>query len=265
MPDLVRLARATVLLAALLLPVPRALAEQAPLSADRPGVGTSADTVPRGALQLETGLDYARERRAGEPTQRRAALVTTVRFGLLDGVELRLDGEPIVALRGEADVTDVGDVLLGAKLRVREGGEGWLHPTLALFPAVKLPTAPDPIGSERADMLLLGLASFELGRLTLDLNAGLAAVAQRDPSGYLVQALVVGSLGVEVVNGGMAFAELFYTSPSERDGRDLAGAGAGVSYAVTPNLAVDGAVIVSLAGRGPDYRLRTGITVRFWP
>jgi hypothetical protein len=175
-----RVAPSLLLIVVVLVAAPTAWGQEDEVNPDRPGVGTSAITLPRGALQLETGLDYARERRAGEPTQRRTSLATTVRFGLLDGVELRLDGEPIVGLRGAGDATDVGDFVLGAKLRLLEGGEGPLRPTLSLLPAVKLPTAPDPIGTERADFLLLGLASFTFGRVGADLNAGLAAIGQRD-------------------------------------------------------------------------------------
>jgi hypothetical protein len=240
-------------------------AQEDDVSPDRPGAGTSAITVPRGALQIETGVDHASERRAGEPTQRRTSLATTVRYGLFEGVELRLDGEPFVALRGGEHATNIGDVFLGAKLRVLEGGEGLLRPTLSLLPVVKLPTAPAPIGTERADFQLLGLATFTAGRVGFDLNAGLAALGQRDPSGYLLQAFVAGTLGVDVTDTVNVFAEIFYTSPAERDGDDLVGASAGISYKLTRNLALDAAVITTLAGRGPDYRVQAGMTIRLWP
>jgi hypothetical protein len=240
-------------------------AQEDDLNSDRPGVGTSAITVPRGTLQLETGIDYARERRAGEPTERRTSLATLVRFGLLDGVELRLEGEPVVALRGVDDVTDVGDFVLAAKLRLLEGTEGVSRPTLAVLPAVKLPTASDRIGSERVDALLLGLASWSFGRIGADLNAGVAAIAQRAPSGYLVQGIVTGGLSADVTDKLKLLGEVFYNSPSERDGDDLVGAVAGVAYLLTRRLAIDAAVITLLAGRGPDYRLQAGLTVRFGP
>ena len=46
--------------------------------------------------------------------------------------------------------------------------------------------------------MLLGLASFNFGRVSADLNAGIAAIGQRHPSGYLLQALVVGTLSADV-------------------------------------------------------------------
>ena len=230
---------------------------------DRPGVGTSPQLVPRGALQLETGVDHGWERRAGESTGRRTSLVTTLRYGLLDAVELRLDMEPIVALRGPEDATDVGDVILSAKLRLREGAEGAPWPALALLPAIKLPTAPEPIGSERVDVALVALGGWQFGPLGLGFNAGVATIGQE--KGYLVQGLLVGAATFEVIDNLTLLVELFYRTPEERNGDDFLAAVAGASYKITKDVAVDAAVIASLAGRGQDYRVQTGITVRFWP
>jgi hypothetical protein len=252
------------LLLALIVVAPPARGEdREPVNPDRPGIGTGADTVPRATMQVEIGFDHARERRAGEPTQRRTSLATTLRFGLLDGVELRVDAEPVVALRGAEEGTDVGDFTLGAKVRLLEGARETARPTVSVLPSIKLPTAPDPIGTERPDYSVLGLASFNAGSVGMDLNAGVAAIAQRRPSGYLLQALVVGTFNWSATDAWAPFGEVFYNSPSERGGRDLVGVGAGVVYTLTRDVALDAAIITSLAGRGPDYRLQAGLTFRF--
>jgi hypothetical protein len=111
----------------------------------------------------------------------------------------------------------------------------------------------------------LGLASWSLGKIGVDLNAGVAAIAQRDPSGYLVQGIITGTLSADLTDKLKLLGEVFYNSPAEREGRDLVGAVAGVAYAITRAFAIDAAVITSLAGRGPDYRIQTGITARFGP
>lgn len=253
-----------VLLVLLIAVVPVGAQENNTVDPDRPGVSTSAETLPRGVLQLETGVDYSRERRAGEPTERRTSLTAAVRYGLADGVELRLEGEPFVALRGAEDANDVGDISVGVKWRLLEGVEGE-RPAVAVLPIVKLPTAPEPIGTERPDFALLGLASFNLGRVSLEFNAGVAAIAQRDPDGYLVQALLVGAAAVDVTKRFKVLGEVFYNSRSERDGDDLVGALAGAVDTVARNLAIDVAATTTLAGRGPDYGLQAGITIRFGP
>jgi hypothetical protein len=235
------------------------------LNSDRPGVGTNAFTVPRGALQLEAGLDYARERRAGEPTQRRSSIAGLLRYGLLDGVELRVEGEPVVRLRGAEDATDAGDFVLSAKLRLVDGGEGLDKPTIAILPAIKVPTAPEPVGTEKVDALVLGLVSFGLGRVGVDFNAGLAAIGQEGGSSYVVQGLIIGSVTGDVTDRFKLLGELLYASPSERGGDHSVVAVAGAVYALTRRLSIDTAFITSLAGRGPDYRLQAGFTARFGP
>ena len=222
---------------------------------DRPGIGTGAETVARGALQMETGLDYTRERRT--------SWATTLRFGAADGVELRLDWEPVVSLRGAEHATDIGDLALGTKLRLLQGGDGDVNPTISLLPTVKLPTAPAPVGTERTDVSLLALVSFRAGPVDVDFNAGVAAIGQ--PRGYLLQALTVGTVNWPVTDALAPFAEVFYNSPAERGGDDLVGASVGVVVGITRDIALDAAAITTLAGRGPNYRFQAGVTVRFWP
>ena len=54
-----------------------------------------------------------------------------------------------MTLQNGEHVTDVGDFSLGVKWRLLAGVDSTPIPTLSLFPSVKLPTAPDPIGNER--------------------------------------------------------------------------------------------------------------------
>jgi hypothetical protein len=258
--------RALVLLAVLALGARPALAqERPPINPDRPGVGTSAEPVPRGAVQIEAGLDYARERTAGEPTEHRGAVALTIRYGLLDSLELRLDSEPVVTLQNGEDVTDVGDFQLGLKWRVLDGVDNTLIPTLSLFPSVKLPTAPAPIGNERVDAAVIGLASWQAGPITVDLNVGMSAVAQHRPSGYLLAAILVAAIGAEVTERVTVGGSISYASRTEREGHDGVAATVGISWRLTRDLAIDGAAITTVSGRGPDVRLQTGMSMRFWP
>ena len=230
---------------------------------DRPDVSISAKTVGPGRVQMETGALAERTRLAGEPTERRLSWELLVRVGLARSFELRIEGEPIVRLRGAEEATDVGDLRLGAKWRFLDGSEGgW--PSLALLPFVKLPTAPTPIGSGKADFGLLLAASFELpANFSLDADAGIAAIGQTQPSGQLLQALVSASLSRKLGGGLGAFAEVFYASREERNDRDQVGVDAGLVWTVTRDLAVDVAVGTSLYGRAPDVFVRAGGSVRF--
>lgn len=233
---------------------------------DRPDLTNSAKTVPPGAIQLETGVEYARTRAGGAEAERRLAARAALRVGLTRHLEVSLEGEPLVRLRGDDADTGHGDLTLTGKYRFldRVEGDPW-RPALALQPLFKVPLAEAPIGSERPDFGLKLLASFDLPwELALDVNAVLIAVGVTGPNDYLVQGLVSASLQRDLIPERLqAFVEVLYASREERGGRDRVSADVGIVYWLTRTVALDAAVETSLAGAGPDYVLRAGLSVRF--
>ena len=240
----------------------RALAEgQTPVDPDRPSVSTSARTVPPGAIQIEIGGLYTHERSAGAPAQREAALEATVRVGIVSTLEVRIDGAPIVWQRSDDDHNGLGDLTLGAKWRLVEA-DGAM-PAVALFPFVKLPTARIPIGTERVDGGVHALLSFALpASWSLDANAGLAAIGQAS-GGPIVQGTASAALGHPLSERLSGFVELAFASHAERGERDSLGLDIGVSLSLTPRLVLDAAVFTTVAGKGPDYAFRVGLSTRF--
>jgi hypothetical protein len=207
---------------------------------------------------------FERTRLGGEPTERRFSFESMLRVGIGERLEIRVDGEPIVRLRGADDATGVGDFRLSAKWRFLDAAEGAAWPSLALLPFVKLPTAPAAVGSEMADYGMLLAASVELpADFGLDANAGVAAVGQTRPSGYLVQALISASLSRKLAAALTGFTEIFYASREEWAGRDQLGIDAGIVWTLLPYVALDAAVGTSLYGRVPDVFVRAGGSVRF--
>src|SRR5215467_5329353 len=77
---------------------------------DRPEVTESARLLPRGAAQLETGFLYSSQRAAGLPTEKVFGIEGVLRIGVARAVELNLEGEPLVRVRGPQDDTGFGDV-----------------------------------------------------------------------------------------------------------------------------------------------------------
>jgi hypothetical protein len=240
-----------------------ASAGEARVEPDRPSVSTSARTVPPGAVQVEAGVAYERTRLAASAPERRFAVQGTVRVGLLERLEARVDAEPLVDLHGAAVDTGAGDVALGLKYLVLDAPEGSARPALGVLPFAKIPTADEPRGSGRADVGLLGLATFDLpAGLGLDVNAGVVVVGQARPRGHLGQAVASAALSREVAERLAAFVELFYASRGERGGRDTGGVDAGLAWWPTPRLALDAAVGLGLLGPSPDYVVRAGLSVR---
>src|SRR6185437_1163195 len=69
--------------------------EPEPIAPDRAGASLSTSTVGRGAVQLETGLAYERERIAASPSDRRFTVEAGLRVGATERLELRAEGEPL--------------------------------------------------------------------------------------------------------------------------------------------------------------------------
>jgi hypothetical protein len=225
---------------------------------DRPDVSNSTHTVPIRALQVELGLEYARPH--NDATERRLALQTTLRTGLTDRLEVRLDSEPLVRLKEDSDDVGLGDIAVGMKARLFEatGGPAW--PSLGVQPFVKIPTARTPIGSGRLDGGLLILADQDLPwELQMTVNVGLVAVGQRH--GILLQGLASASLSREFWGRLSPFREGFFASRDEREGHDTVGLDAGLVYLITRRVAIDVAAETTLNRRRPDYALRTGVSL----
>jgi hypothetical protein len=236
--------------------------EVPPIQPDRAGAAGSAGTNRPGEVQVELGVQYRSERSAGTPTERRSSVEAALTVGLTDRLEVGLEGEPVVRLRGPQHETDLGDVSVNVKYRFFDPPESSWLPTLAVQPFVKLPVGQPPIGSGETDFGALTLASFELPwDLGLDVNAGLAVVGQ--PNGWLLQALLALGVSRPIGRHLALFTDLFYASREERAGRDGLGIDVGVIWWPARDVALDASVVTSLAGAGPDWAVRAGVSVRF--
>jgi len=240
-----------------------AAAQSERIQTDRPSVSTSAGTVPVGSLQMEGGGGYSYTSIGGSPAQRQFTLDLTWRAGLTERFEVRLEGQPLVVTTNQHDDTGIGNLTVDAKYRFIDGRENSWWPALGVMPFVTFPVAHAPHGTNAPDFGLIGLVSFDLPlRLSLDANLGVGGVAQR-PRGYLVQGAASAALGLDIGERWSTFAEIFYTSAAQRGARDSVGFDAGVQFFVTQRIALDASGQTSLAGPGPDYLFRAGLSIRF--
>jgi len=224
------------------------------LQTDRPDVTEGATTMPAGRLQLETGL--ARETDDGDADQTFGQAL--VRYGLLDGVELRVELGSWQRLAGGADGWDGGS--LGLKARLFDGGEGMPQTSVVL-------TAGTPFGNDEVaadawqpDVKLA--ADWALpGGFGLGANVGWGRpVEDGRRFDQATWSVAVGPPGGERLG---TFVEYFGTSREGAGGDATHYLDAGVTWAVGPDLQLDvygGAGLVSAA---TDWFVGAGAAVRF--
>lgn len=238
-----------------------AVAAAQDINPDRPDLTTGAEIVPARSLQIESGIEYGQQRVGGHSTVRELQVQTSLRLGLTPALEISVDGVPFVWERTGGDHQGSGDYTLGFKYRfLAPDGAG---PALGVKPYVKLPVAREPIGSERPDFGALLLMSIGLPwSLSLDANAGVAAIGVRGPDGFIPQGIAAASLSWSVTERLSTITELYYTTKNERDGRYGLLTTAALMYRVTPNLALDTGMRTTLAGQGPTWSAFVGLSVR---
>ena len=250
--------------AALTLGASVAGAEDDLIPTDRPSISTSTVTVPPGALQIESGVEYSRSRVSHGQTEQQLLTDILLRTGITSRIEARLDINPVVWLKDGDSNVGFGDLTLAVKYRFFDSPEGSWWPSLGVLPFVTLPTARSPIGSERVDIGCTGLATFDLPwQLSLDVNVGLAGIGQSEGAYFLLQETASAALTRQITDRLAMYGELFYSSPSEPHTRDVVGFDTGVQFLVLPRVVLDMAVQVARGTPGPDFAVRAGLSVRF--
>lgn len=155
---------------------------------ERPSVATHAGTVAPGYAELETGVE--RDRLSDGA---RAFLVPSVlKIGLTPRAQLSLF---VPAGSSTGVPLGIGDVAAGVKWRIVDG-DGPLE-RLAVLPTVKFATGGDR-GTRTTDAGLLLIDSRTIGRVSLDLNAGVTRRSGDGTSAARTATLWTASLGTPV-------------------------------------------------------------------
>lgn len=139
---------------------------------NRPSASTTAETVQRGAFEIEYGTDLA----SGHQD-----INTLTKFGLTRYLEVRFANNPF---QRDAGIRGFGDSGAGFKYRVFTEHEGGNLPSLSVLYMYSSPTATHGLGAGLAAHTLQGLVSDNFGKHHFDLNEGVQFLGRRGTTGY---------------------------------------------------------------------------------
>ena len=108
-------------------------AQEVEFTADRPGASTGPSTVAKGVIQWEQGVQYDGDGGKGALT----FSSTLFRYGLFDGVELRLSGDGFIYDNANRWKTAFSGVTIGTKIRCYE--EQGAVPSIAVLANFSIP------------------------------------------------------------------------------------------------------------------------------
>lgn len=245
-----------------------AAADNPPICADRPGKANPTCTVPKGMVQIETGLaDWTGDNSDGVRTDAVTLGATAFKYGLSDRWHIEVDIAPYNHLSVRGDGADernssFGDVVLRSKYRLTSGD----GVQLAVSPFVKIPTAKAPIGNR---MVEAGVAlpidySIPKSPLSITLGPEIDWLADDDGHGHHAAMVQVVGLGWAVTERLNLSGELWgqWNWNPAGTGKQATADGA-IAYLVNNNLQIDGGANFGLNQQTPDVELYAGVSTRF--
>jgi hypothetical protein len=240
-------------------------AEDPEFSTDRPDNTEAPQVVPRGLIQLETGLLFRQDKEGGLREYEFLYPRFLFRLGILRNVELRLVGDHRREQaqpedRQQRPITTQGfnAFAVGAKVRVLKG-EG-VVPDIALLGHLTLPFGANPwVPAKVSPLLRLALGHQVTESLQVQYNLGW----ERDWEDGEFDEVVVYTFSVaqELNDQLTIFGELFGDrARGEGFNHNLDG---GLLLKLRPNLQLDLWGGIGLSQNAPDFFVGTGLAIRF--
>lgn len=234
---------------------------------DRPGFAAGSGVVGTHRLQLETSLQWDRQR-GDDDHERQLSTPTLLRFGLSPSFELRLetDGRDIVHDVDQASgerTTTVGyaDTALGFKWRFAE--QQGLRPSLALLGEVELPSGSRELRGRGARPAVYLPAGWDLDKgLSLQFMPGVATENDERGARYRYGFLAL-TLGKELSEKWQGFVELATPQiASGEHGGTQAAVDGGFMFRLSKDCQFDASLVRGLNRRTPDLSFAFGVSIR---
>jgi hypothetical protein len=232
-----------------------------PIGTDRPDFTEATATVDRGAIQVESGLTFAR---TGEEKERTIGEVL-VRVGTSDRTELRVGlNSYLISSAAGARASGLEDAAIGGKVRLLRGGTaGSLQPAISLVAFTSLPTGSSTFGDSKLQPAAKLAASWDLTpRVAWSSNLNYALVRQEARS--YGEWAASGSLGMSLSERVGSYVEYFGNYPLVAGGRDGHYVNGGFTFGIGLSAQLDARAGVGLHDvNGPNYFLGIGFAKRW--
>lgn len=227
------------------------------ISTGRPDQTQGTTVVPKSTLQIETGFLYGKNTAQDQEVKTHAYPTVSLRYGLLETLELRVDGafqDSVIRERNSyRKIGGFGPLGVGFRLYLWEGAG--ILPQAAFTATVALPVSNSSMASDYADTeLRLGFTNTINPKLALTYTLGYGWVQEGYETKYAFKASGDVSYRIAV------YAEVFGTKAEES--RAVHQADAGVLYIFRQNMQLDVAVGIALSRAAPDLFITTGFSVR---
>jgi hypothetical protein len=209
------------------------------LITDRPTQAVSPYTMPRGKLQIETGVIYTNRNDQTDLIEQWSYATTLLRYGIYDHFEIRLNSSyettavHVKETKEDSTISGMGPLTAGLKIRVIE--EKGIRPEIAIVASITFrhlgdenyrPTYSYPVG-------LLSASHTLSERFSLGYNLGFAYDGE-DADGFF---LYTAYLGFYITKRLWVFAEVFGNFDSGNfPNHKIDG---GLTYLIRHNLQID--------------------------
>jgi hypothetical protein len=235
--------------------------EPEPLVTDRPDATEASRTVPKGALQIETGAFYTSFEKDDIKEEVVGYNTTLVRYGILENFELRLgwnfeEGRRTIDGMKSGNVTSgLSPLLAGMKVDITE--EKGLIPEIALIGHIFLPFSassdyrPETTGTD----FRFSLSNTLSEKSSIGYNIGVQWGADSPEAAYVYTL----AYGYSITDKFGFYAEVYGDFPE--DSRANHFWDAGLTYLLMYNLQVDATIGRGIT-EGQDILLSAGLSYR---
>lgn len=236
------------------------------LVTDRPDAAEASVTVGQNRFQIETSFAFSNDKDAGVTT-RDYSFPTLLRYGIIDPLELRVEGNFFTAQTATGATSQKGfnDFEVGLKAHLIEGGEGLL-PSLGLLAHMSVPVGKDNFSSNGVEPVFKALADWDLpAGFSLGTNVGMD-VPVRDNAGdkfaRFLYAAAIGH-GIPGTNDRLsAFVESAGAVSLKSGKVNEHQINSGLAFLITPNVQIDTAVEFGLNDNTSDFATGFGLSWR---